>query len=77
MLNNYKYFEFKVQGLALKIFGRRFNLYENKRPENYLPEDFLNADRAKERSLRSLVTAQRPDPDNETEKNRQILVRGL
>jgi len=77
IIQNLLYFEFKVQGLALKIFGRRFNLYENQRPENYLPEDFLNADRPKERSLRSLVAAQRPDPDNETEKNRQILVRGL
>ncbi|SVD56807.1 uncharacterized protein METZ01_LOCUS409661, partial [marine metagenome] len=71
------YFEFKVQGITLKIYGKRFNLYENQRPGNYLPEDFFNADRSKERSLRTLVANQRLDPDNETEKNRQTLVRGL
>ena len=82
IIQNLLYFEFKVQEFALKTYGKRFNLYENQRLENqrlanYLPKDFLNADRTKERSLRSLVATQRLDPDNETEKNRQTLVRGL
>ena len=78
IIQNLLYFEFKVQGLALKIFGRRFNLYENRKPQaNYLPEDFLNADRIKDRSLRSLVATQRLVPDDVTEKNRQIFARGL
>ena len=77
IIQNLLYFEFLVQSLALKIFSRRYNLYANLRPKNYLPEDFLNADRTKDRSLRSLVAAHRLDPNNETEKNRQTLVRGL